>query len=47
MSKTNAEYVRQLIENLQQLDFIQPDEIPNIDLYMDQVTTFMDEHLKQ
>ena len=36
MSKTNAEYVRQLIENLQQLDFIQPDEIPNIDLYMDQ-----------
>ena len=47
MSKTNAEYVRQLIENLQQLDFIQPDEIPNIDLYIDQVTTFMDEHLKQ
>lgn len=47
MSKTNAEYVRQLIENLQQLDFIQPGEIPNIDLYMDQVTTFMDEHLRQ
>lgn len=47
MSKTNAEYVRQLIENLQQLDFIQPGEIPNIDLYMDQVTTFMDEHLAQ
>lgn len=47
MSTTNAEYVRQIIENLQQLDFIQPDEIPNIDLYMDQVTTFMDEHLKQ
>lgn len=47
MSATNAEYVRQIIDNLQQLDFIQPDEIPNIDLYMDQVTTFMDEHLAQ
>ena len=47
MSKTNAEYVRQLIENLQRLSFIQPDEIPSIDLYMDQVTTFMDEHLAQ
>lgn len=47
MSTTNAEYVRQIIENLQQLDFIQPGEIPNIDLYMDQVTTFMDEHLAQ
>ena len=23
-----------------------PDDIPNIDLYMDQVTTFMDKHLK-
>lgn len=45
MSATNAEYIRQLIENLQKLDYIKPDEIPNIDLYMDQVTTFMDEHL--
>lgn len=45
MSKTNAEYVRQIIENLQTLDYIKPGDIPNIDLYMDQVTTFMDEHL--
>ena len=45
MSKTNAEYVRQIIENLQKLDYIRPGDIPNIDLYMDQVTTFMDEHL--
>lgn len=27
------------------MDYIRPEEIPNIDLYMDQVTTFMDEHL--
>ena len=47
MTKSNAEYVRQLIESLQKLDYIKPDEIPNIDLYMDQVTTFMDEHLEK
>lgn len=45
MSATNAEYIRQLIKNLQTLDYIKPEDIPNIDLYMDQVTTFMDEHL--
>lgn len=45
MSKTNAEYIRKIIENLQKLDYIKPEDIPNIDLYMDQVTTFMDEHL--
>lgn len=45
MSKNNVEYVRQIIENLKKLDYIKPGDIPNIDLYMDQVTTFMDEHL--
>ena len=33
-------------ETLQNLEYIRGDEIPNINLYMDQVTTFMDEHLK-
>jgi len=28
------------------MDYIKPEEIPNIDLYMDQVTTFLDENLK-
>ena len=27
------------------MDYIKPDDIPNIDLYMDQVTTFMDAQL--
>ena len=27
-------------------DYIHPDLLPDIALYMDQVTTFMDEHLK-
>lgn len=35
-----------LIRSLQNIDYITPDEIPGIDLYMDQVTTFMNEHLK-
>jgi hypothetical protein len=46
MSIPKEAYIRQILENLQKLDFIHPEEIPNIDLYMDQVTTFMDEHLK-
>lgn len=29
-----------------EISFIKPEEIPDIDLYMDQVTTFMDSHLK-
>ena len=30
---------------MQNIDYISPDDIPDIDLYMDQLTTFMDEHL--
>ena len=34
-----------ILKSLDKVNYIKPDEIPNIDLYMDQVTTFMDEHL--
>ncbi len=34
-----------ILESISRIDYIKPDEIPNIDLYMDQVTTFMDKHL--
>ena len=34
-----------IIERLSQIDYVHSSEIPNIDLYMDQVTTFMDSHL--
>lgn len=40
---TKKELLSSVIEKL---DFIKPDMIPNIDLYMDQVTTFMDSHLE-
>lgn len=44
--KTNDERLEELLGHLGSLSYIKTDEIPNIDLYMDQVTTFMDEHLK-
>ncbi len=38
--------INKLLEDiLKNTDLIKPDDIPNIDLYMDQVTTFMDKHL--
>lgn len=46
MEKNSEESLRSIIDKLKKLDYINPDDIPNIDLYMDQVTTFMDEHLK-
>lgn len=46
MGLSNEDYIMQIINSLKRIDYIKPEEIPNIDLYMDQVTTFMDEHLK-
>ena len=37
--------IKSLMESLSHLDYIKTADIPGIDLYMDQVTTFMDEHL--
>jgi len=46
LDMTKEEYIRNLIDSLKDVKYIMPEDIPNIDLYMDQVTTFMDEHLK-
>ena len=45
MKKKNEESIMDIINKLRDIDYINPEDIPNIDLYMDQVTTFMDEHL--
>ena len=45
MIKDNQEFVNSLLQRLAKLNYIKPGDVPNIDLYMDQVTTFMDEHL--
>lgn len=46
MSKDSSECLRSILNKLKGIDYIRPEDIPNIELYMDQVTTFMDEHLQ-
>lgn len=41
----NTDIDRLLKKIIDETDLIKVDDIPNIDLYMDQVTTFMDKHL--
>ena len=43
--RTNEERLQELLSHLDSLSYVKPAEIPNIPLYMDQVTTFMEEHL--
>jgi DNA-binding transcriptional MerR regulator len=45
MEKTVREFMENLLADLKNIDYIKPEDIPNIALYMDQVTTFMDEQL--
>ncbi len=45
MAWEDSEGLRELLDRLKEISYVQPDELPNIDLYMDQVTTFMDRHL--
>ena len=35
-----------ILDSISRIEHVNPDDIPNIDLYMDQVTTFMDTRLK-
>ena len=44
--KSNEEMFQIMMDYIKDLDYIHPEDIPNIDLYMDQVTTFMDQHLE-
>lgn len=47
MEKTDKEFqeLKKHIRELIRLDFITPDEIPGMELYMDQLTRYMDKHL--
>lgn len=38
--------LRNILEGLDKMDYIRPEDVPGIDLYMDQVTTFMDQQLQ-
>ena len=37
--------INSILESVSRIDYIKPEDLPNIDLYMDQVTTFMDGQL--
>lgn len=45
--KTNDERLNDILNRLDSLSYIKLEKIPDIDLYMDQVTSFMEEHLKK
>ena len=47
MTIDNDDLINSVIASLGRIDAIKLDDIPNIDLYMDQLTTFMDERLKK
>lgn len=46
MANKYTSEIIELIRNIQNIDYVPPTDIPDIELYMDQITTFMDEHLK-
>lgn len=46
MTTDEKDLINDILKGLERVQYINPDDIPNIDLYMDQVTTFMDSKLK-
>ena len=41
----SKEKLSELLHQLNEIDYVHPEDIPNIDLYMDQVLTFLDQKL--
>ena len=46
MTIDTKDLLNSILSSISRIDYIRPNEIPNIDLYMDQVTTFMETKLK-
>ena len=46
MTIDKNDLLNSILSSLSRIDYIKPEEIPGIDLYMDQVTTFMESKLK-
>ena len=46
MTISTEDLMNSIMESLERISYIRFEDIPNIDLYMDQVTTFMDEKLQ-
>ena len=45
MAIDEKDMINSILSSISRIDYIKPEDIPNIDLYMDQVTTFMEEQL--
>lgn len=45
MTIDTKDILNSILASISRIDYIKPDEIPGIDLYTDQVTTFMENHL--
>lgn len=45
MSVNTESIIRNILERVSGIGYVKPEDIPNIDLYMDQVTTFMEAQL--
>ena len=45
MSINTESMIRNILERVSRIGYVKPEDIPNIDLYMDQVTTFMEAQL--
>ena len=46
MTLETGDLLQSILDSLDRIDYIRPDDIPDIELYMDQVTTCMDSRLK-
>ncbi len=45
MTIDTKDLLNSILTSLARIDYVKPEDLPNIDLYMDQVTTFMDQQL--
>ena len=46
MEQNVHDFLEELLKTLKSIGYVKSVDIPSIDLYMDQITTFMDEHLQ-
>lgn len=46
MTLNMEDLLNSILESLDRIEYIKAEDIPDIDLYMDQVTTFMESHLR-
>lgn len=46
MHSESRQLLNELLKTYSRLDYVKPEDIPDIDLYIDQVTTFIDSHLE-